>query len=57
MPDNYKALVELWNENPLQLRRHGEAGGSADPGPISGPAREEGERSRRAMSKYIAVIP
>ena len=45
--DNYKALVELWNENPRNCAAMAKLVESAtDPGPISGPAREEWEKEQ-----------
>ena len=45
--DNYKALVELWNENPRNCAAMAKlVESAADPGPISGPAREEWEKEQ-----------
>lgn len=45
--DNYKVLVELWNENPRNCAAMAKLVESAtDPGPISGPAREEWEKEQ-----------
>ena len=45
--DNYKVLVELWNENPRNCAAMAKlVESAADPGPISGPAREEWEKEQ-----------
>ena len=45
--DNYTALVELWNENPRNCAAMAKlVESAADPGPISGPAREEWEKEQ-----------
>ena len=45
--DNYKALVELWNENPRNCAAMAKlVESAADPGPISGPAREGWEKEQ-----------
>lgn len=46
--DNYKALVALWNEEPRNCAAMVELMENAiDPGPVSGPAREEWEEAQK----------
>lgn len=51
--DNYKALVELWNQEPRDCA--GMAAlveSAADPGPVSGPAREEWEKAQETEAEH-----
>ena len=59
--DNYKVLVELWNENPRNCAAMAKlVESAADPGPISGPAREEWEKEpsmRPSLNSLRMLLP